>query len=137
MSRICIKVDNLRKLGYDNLEGWLKDEYNIYIGRAGRIFIKDKGTGDKIIFHCKKSIFHNPYNLKEYNLCDSLYLYEKYLIKSLLINNLEQLWGKNLGCFCESGNHCHGDILIKYLNLLSFNSNDNDKEKDNSNDNDE
>lgn len=32
-----------------------------------------------------------------------------------ILNNLEELRGKKLGCFC-SPNKCHGDVLVEILN---------------------
>lgn len=44
MPTICVKVANLRKLGYSNLEEWMETPNNIYVGRRGRIFITENGT---------------------------------------------------------------------------------------------
>ena len=45
---VCIKVDNLRKMGYTDLEQWLLDPNNLYTGRRGRIFITDTDTKDTL-----------------------------------------------------------------------------------------
>ena len=99
-----------------NLETWMNDERNVYVGRAGRIFI---GSGaNKRIFHYAGSKFANPYKVKphgEYTTQKSLDLYKKYLVSSGLINDIEELRGKNLGCFCDQSGECHAKILAKYL----------------------
>lgn len=46
---------------------------------------------------------------------DSIIAYESYLRNSPLINDISELRGKNLVCFCKPLS-CHGDILIKILN---------------------
>jgi len=109
----CIKVASLRKESGDpliNLKVWLDDPQNVYVGRPGRIFI------DKEIFFYSGSKFANPYSLKEYNLERSLELYEDHLVTSGLIDQIEELRGKNLGCWCDQRGKCHAKILLKYLN---------------------
>ncbi len=113
--RVCIKVKWwLRKNGCNNLEEWLNGENNLYCGRHGRIFI---GSGEnKRIFHYKASIWHNPYSAKKYPNGQALILFEEYLKNNvILLSQIGQLKGKNLGCWCEPGNKCHVDILLKYL----------------------
>ncbi len=117
----CLKVASLRKETGDptiNLKKWMKNDKNVYVGRSGRIFI---GSGDdKIIFHYKGSKFANPFVVGtdegQYTLRQSVKKYEKYLIKSGLLDEIEELRGKNLGCFCDQKGKCHAKILAKYLN---------------------
>ena len=112
----CLKVASLRKETGDpniNLKTWMSNPQNVYVGRRGRIFI---GSGDdKEIFHYPASKFANPYLLSEYTLEESLMLYKDYLKSSGLIDQLEELRGKNLGCFCDQCGKCHAKILAKYL----------------------
>ncbi len=73
-------------------------EYDIYIGRGSKwgnpFKIGIDGTREEVI---KK--------------------YEEYLIKNKeLYDALDELDGKVLGCHCFPLG-CHGDILIKHLNL--------------------
>src|SRR3990172_454060 len=63
----CLKIAELRKIGIPNLEEWMKDDNNIYVGRAGRIFITDM-NGTKRIFHYPSSKWYNPFKLSEYTL---------------------------------------------------------------------
>ncbi len=63
----------------------------------------------------KKSIWANPYNLKEYTIGESLRKYEKDVRKNTeLVRRLPELEGKVLGCWCKP-NPCHGDVLLKLL----------------------
>lgn len=57
----------------------------------------------------------NPYSVKKYG-ADAIPLYEEYVRNNqTLMNDIEELRGKRLGCWCVP-NPCHGDILIKVLN---------------------
>ena len=115
----CVKIDSLRKeFGDKNmtLDKWMADPNNVYVGRAGRVFIGTKN--DMKVFHYKGSKFANPYKVGEYTLQESLELYDKYLTSSGLINQIEELRGKNLGCFCDQSRECHAKILANYLNYI-------------------
>src|SRR5438445_3109506 len=62
---LCVKVENLRKHGYQSLEECLKDSNNVYVGRAGRIWITEMIDGQKTrrIFHYPGSKYGNPYKI--------------------------------------------------------------------------
>lgn len=116
----CLKVSSLRKETQDpdiTLKTWMEDPNNVYVGRAGRIFIGK--NEDKKIFHYPGSRFKNPFvvGTKEgqYSLEESLELYESYFYKCL-VKHVEELRGKNLGCFCDQKYDCHAKILANYLN---------------------
>lgn len=65
-------------------------------------------------YHLKKSKWFNPYTVKKYGLDECLKLYEEYLkSKPELLKQLPELSGKTIACFCETGNKCHGDVLIR------------------------
>ncbi len=69
-----------------------KDSYDVYIGRPskwGNLFTE--GT-------------------KAENIRD----YKEYVLKGPLIEDIEELRGKTLGCWCRPG-RCHGDVLIELL----------------------
>ena len=117
MSRVSIKVANLRKIDPDlNLEKWLEDPNNVYVGRHGRIFI------DKVIFHYKKSIWSNDYTVKDHGLERCLELYRRDISEKILkyphIYDLKSLVNKNLGCFCSMDSACHVDILLEFIRNL-------------------
>lgn len=120
--------DNKQKdpvhIRYENLKEWIKQPDHVYIGRAGIVFIKDEKTGKKERFPKKASIFANPFKVRKNKytnetVCD---LYESYMTKKLhsdphLKEQLMQLKGKKLGCWCKP-KQCHGDILVKLIDLL-------------------
>jgi Domain of unknown function (DUF4326) len=105
---INIRQENLRKLGYKNLEEWLKNPNHIYIGRNMSFYIKG----------AYESKWKNPFKVKEHgNKCLELYKY--YIQKNPeLLEQLDELEGKVLGCFCKPAS-CHGDILKELLERRS------------------
>jgi len=117
---INIKKAELNKIGYSDLEDWLKDPNHVYIGRDMSFYVKGS----------KGSIWQNPYkvakqtgtkinNKKTYSIDESLQLYKSHIENNdELIKQLPQLVGKTLGCWCKP-NKCHGDILIELINKYS------------------
>jgi hypothetical protein len=107
---VCVKVKNMRP-HYDNLEEWMKDPNNLYIGRRGIVFIK-KPDGTKERYPKKDSIFANPFKLNKAkdNLDEVIKQFRKYAKKTFTRKDILSLGGKNLGCWC-SPDSCHGDIL--------------------------
>jgi hypothetical protein len=72
----------------------------VYIGREVK-----KGGWD---LPCSK--WHNPYRGEQ-----AIEKYEEYLVHSKLMDALEELKGKKLGCWCKP-KECHGDVLARYVN---------------------
>jgi hypothetical protein len=106
MEVINVKKENLKKLGYRDLEHWLEDPTHTYIGRNMSAYVK--GT--------KGSKWQNPFKISLYNREQCLDLYEQHIEgNNVLYDSLEELDGKVLGCWCKPDG-CHGDILIKLLN---------------------
>lgn len=88
----------------------LKTEpYDLYIGRKN------------ITYNLEESKWANPYSLEFYNREEALSLYETYVRQSELYNQLDELEGKTLGCWCAP-KLCHGDVLIKLYNEKRLNS---------------
>lgn len=111
----CVKVDYLRKIGYETFEDWLKDDKNMYVGRYGRIFI---GKGDnKRVFNYSGSIFGNPYKVSdELNIDECLKKFYEYIKnKKELYDKLELIKGKTIGCWCGINDKCHAKVLINLL----------------------
>lgn len=84
------------------------DQYDVYIGRAGR---------------GEDGYFGNPYKLLP-GMARGMTLkhYRNYFYKRLDTDpefkaRIHSLRGKKLGCFCKPHN-CHGDIIAEYLNTL-------------------
>lgn len=113
---VSVKISELRKNGYNNIEDWINTKGNIYVGRKGRLFIHD-GKGGKRYYTYPQSKFHRPTRIHAKN-------YVKYLYNSGLIHDLEELRGKNLGCFCikhrdsEGNAICHAQMLADLVNGL-------------------
>lgn len=104
---INCKKDNLKKLGYKDLEDCLKDTNNVYIGRHCAYV---KGAN--------QSIFANKFSINNYGRDKCLELYEQYLRNNdVLMKEILKLKGKQLLCWCKP-ERCHGDIIIKILNEL-------------------
>lgn len=74
-------------------------------------------------WNLEDSIYHNPYAVKKYGLEESLRLYTLHLNTlirkdpNVWIQNLLNLHGKVLGCWCKPSK-CHGDILKQYADNL-------------------
>lgn len=106
---ISVKKENLKKLGYDDLENWLQDSNHVYIGRDMSFYVKG-ATGSK---------WQNPFPVKKHGLDKCIQLFEEYLTNNKeLLKDIEELRGKDLGCWCKNnGNEpCHGDLLLKLAN---------------------
>lgn len=87
---------------------WGNNPNDLYIGRA--IYM----GGWKLA----QSKWQNPFKIKDYNNDVDLVLrlYRDSVEKNpALINDLQQLTGQRLGCWCKVKGHepCHGDILVE------------------------
>jgi hypothetical protein len=81
-----------------------KSPYDVYIGREN----KREGL--------KQSKWANPFVIgPDGSREEVLKKYEEWILtQSELINNLSELEGKTLGCWCYPLK-CHGDILVKLI----------------------
>lgn len=103
-SVVNINQKSLNKMGYANLEEWLQNPDHIYIGRTVR-FVKG----------AKKSKWANPFSPKKYGRDKCIQLYQEYISNNQgLLDDLTELKGKTLGCWCKPL-WCHGDVLIELL----------------------
>ena len=119
MSVVNVKVACIRP-EYDNLEDWMKDPNNEYIGRGGVVFI------NKIRYPSKSSIWANPYKIDK-NTCreEVIAKYDVYIRNKLkndveLVEKLQNLKNKKLGCWCYP-EMCHGNVLIQVINEYNLN----------------
>lgn len=115
-----VKVQYIRPK-YNDLKKWSEDPNNVYIARKGVVFVIDK-QGDKMRYPKYDSIWANPYKVdKDGTRQQVLEKYRKYIVNKIekenLYEELENLRGKNLGCWCKP-EACHGDILVELLNNL-------------------
>lgn len=114
---VNVKVAHLRPK-YKDLKEWMEASPNhVYIGRRGIVFIENKR------FPTSDSIWHNPFKAKDDTIqerrrvCEE---FEVYIRKKLnedkaLVQQLIELRGKQLGCWCAPL-ECHGDVLKRLIN---------------------
>jgi hypothetical protein len=114
MAVVNCKVKYIRPQ-YNNLHEWVNDLNNVYIGRAGVVFVNNERY-PKI-----SSNFANPYKIgKDGTRDEVISKYKTYIIDKLKNNisfrqELVGMKGKNLGCWCHPS-PCHGDILLELIN---------------------
>ena len=115
---VNVRVRNIRPK-YHDLKEWMQDPNNVYIGRKQIVFIDGKR------FPPRDSPFANPFRMNGDDACRSTVLckYREYITNK--INNgeiqpddLRNLIGKNLGCWCHP-EACHGDILVEFIETIS------------------
>lgn len=58
------------------------------------------------------SKWQNPFTEQDYGLEKCVELYEEH-VRTRLIDSIEELAGKKLGCWCRPTSLCHADVLIK------------------------
>jgi len=115
---VNVKVKNIRPQ-YQNLNDWMADPNNVYIGRAGVVFI------DGVRCPNKASIWANPFKIdKDGTREECLTKYRGYMMARLmnepgLIQKLLALQGHRLGCWCHP-EPCHGNVLIDLINMYSL-----------------
>jgi uncharacterized protein DUF4326 len=103
---VNVRATELRKLGYSNIQEWLNANPNhLYIGRNMRISL---GCGQWC--YLPNSKWHNPFKSGDRDRI--VYEYEDYARKRFSSDEILELKGKVLGCWCTP-KPCHGDILIK------------------------
>ena len=127
MSYLCdVHVQHIRRCGYSNLEDWINNPNNVYIGRKGILIINSRR------FPEKDSIWANPYKVgKDGDLQEVLNKYYEYIAKKIvdenLFDELKGLKGKYLGCWCVGNSIvnnqsppwiCHGQILLYLVNYF-------------------
>lgn len=117
-----VKVQYIRPK-YNNLKEWTEDEQNVYIGRAGVVFVDGKR------FPKHESKFANPFKIGRDGTRDKVlekftnHINDMLTKEPLLWNELMELKNKNLGCWCVDGTCvkeetpavCHGQILMNLI----------------------
>jgi len=89
-----------------------KDSYDIYIGRGSKwgnpfTHIKDKHTKAEFIVNSRS---------------EAISKYKEWISNQPhLLNALEELKDKRLGCFCKPKS-CHGDILVELIEQKQYHS---------------
>eukprot|EP01031_Cornospumella_fuschlensis_P037194 gene37194-45148_t len=120
---VCnVKVEHIRP-EYKNLKDWCEDSGNLYIGRAGVVFV----NGER--FPKKQSIWANPFKLgRDGNLSVILKKFQQHICDKIrndpVTYNIEELRNRNLGCWCvpslvtlnsSAPMVCHGQVLLQML----------------------
>ncbi|XP_061162799.1 uncharacterized protein LOC133172012 [Saccostrea echinata] len=113
---VNIRKFNLKKMGYKDLEDWLRNPEHIYIGRNMSHYVPGANA----------SKWGNPFNAKKYGREECVRLYKEYIETDreirengrTLYNSLEELRGKTLGCWCHP-ERCHGHALVELLEETS------------------
>ncbi len=120
MSVVNCKVKYIRPQ-YNNLKEWMDDPNNVYIGRAGVVFVTNEETGNKERFPKFSSVFANPFKVgKDGTREEVIALYRDYTEEKLEkateqeLIELISMKGKNLGCWCHP-EPCHGDVLLELI----------------------
>ena len=82
---------------------------------------KDKIDWTTSVFIGRPSKWGNPYRVDvDGSRTEVIALYESYIKSNRrLVNDLSELHGKNLVCFC-SPKVCHGDVLLRLANPELF-----------------
>jgi len=82
------------------------DEYDVYIGRA------------VVEYGIERSKWGNPFamdNDSDAERARAINAYREWLVaQPELMQSLEELRGKRLGCWCAP-KACHGDVLVQFL----------------------
>jgi hypothetical protein len=64
-----------------------------------------------------QSPYANPYSLKKgYGLAESLRLYRLHAAGFDLATLRQDLWGRDLACWCPPDQRCHADVLLELAN---------------------
>ena len=105
---VNVRKVELKKHGYDAFEDWVMDSKNLYIGRNMSFYVPG----------AIESKWHNPFVVakNKYTIDESLNKYREHVLNSDLANDLHELDGKILGCWCKPGK-CHGDVLKELIEL--------------------
>jgi len=99
---VNVKTSELKKKGFDNFDKWSEDKTHLYVGRDMSKFVNG----------AKASKWQNPFKVTDFTREQVLEKYEDYVRESNLINQLSELDGKVLGCWCHPLG-CHGHVLQK------------------------
>lgn len=121
----CVKVDALRKKhGKEmDLRQWCANPDNVLCCRNGRVFIhtpdpENPNVKKQEVFTYSKSKWCNPFKEGvDGTLAEVCQKFENYILTSELRNDLGELVGKNLGCFCDQKNQCHTQTLARLVAL--------------------
>ncbi len=105
---ISRSASELRKLGYASFDSWkfANPSKHVYIGRGG--------------FGEAGSKWANPFTVEKHGRNEALRLYEAHVRQSVLLQQIGELEGCTLACWCRTKSMsqqvqevCHGDVLVR------------------------
>ena len=85
---------------------WVKGDENLYIATQKKKYIKDAKENSK---WCHGNLSWKLYK-KEITVDEFLQKFEQH-VRDNLWNDLDELTGATMGCWCEDESMCHGGIL--------------------------
>ena len=101
-----VNREHREKQGYKSFKEWLEQYNHVYIGPSVYKYVKNYGG--------RECIWMNPYQA-HFPRDVANDLFEKFVRSNeALMNQLDYLENKVLGCWCTSD--CHGEVLIKLYN---------------------
>ena len=116
MDTQCVKVASLRSSFPEEKEinffKWMEKEGNLYVGRKGRITI----DGQFLPYEASK--WENPFKVKDMPVEESLEKYRNFILSTGLRDELSELKGLTLGCFCDQSEPCHAKVLVELVGML-------------------
>lgn len=104
----------MKRIQRKRTKGWRMPENTVYVGRPSKwgnpIVSEDKRAATMLFRVC---LLYPWYTFKIMEFDKALEVINH---MSWIRDNIEQLRGKDLACWCKEGEPCHGDVLIEYLN---------------------
>lgn len=81
------------------------------------------------ILICRPSKWGNPFSSKQNSTAkyktstrgESIERYREWILRGegkYLLDDIHELEGKILGCWCDNNQPCHGDVLVELVNQL-------------------
>jgi hypothetical protein len=111
MQVVNVSVKNIRPQ-WENLRSWAEDKENLYVGRAGIVFI------DGVRYPKEDSPFCNPYRIgRDGDRSVVLQKFREYMRTrpDLIAKLMEAAKNKKrLGCWCAP-EECHADVLREII----------------------
>jgi hypothetical protein len=114
---VNVRAQNIRPR-YSNLQEWMDDPKNSYIGRGGTVLIGSSS------FSYPGSKWGNPFKPLKHNTKEQrIRQYEAYIRQKIESESLQKellaMKGKVLGCWCKPDG-CHGDVLVRLIEELGY-----------------
>lgn len=96
----------------ERIKDWRMPENTIYVGRPSKW--GNPFTGDDAVVDYKECLLNNTMTYYYYN--DKEEAFKQYERFRWICENISQLKGKNLACWCGLDKECHIDVLLEFVN---------------------